>query len=398
MTTPALDPRQPRKTERESAEDGAAARAGFAALIATLARHTSYNASPGGGMALGVGDRGPVGRGAARSEAAESAAGPDRDGGARRVSAAGERATPAAPARSDRDAVGGARQTADAETAARGREGRTEPHANRPPPAAQAASPGPQTQQSGAQGAPIAGLAPVAPLRSPGPQSSAGVAAVARVGGPGSAGNAGVTPAGVPQFQARPGAHPTATRGRAGKGSHPGGAAAFQAQVARGLAAALQRGNGEVTLRLRPHALGELRVQVSVHGASVEARLRATSGEAHRLLEQNVESLRAALETRGLHVGRIEIEPPPADTRPGEGAAQQWREEGPGSGTSEESGSGSPRDSAAERASGGGAAGAEPGSQDADGGTEPPVPMEHPGVVYSAADGAARIVMIDALA
>ncbi|MFG0259848.1 MAG: flagellar hook-length control protein FliK, partial [Phycisphaerales bacterium JB041] len=100
-------------------------------------------------------------------------------------------------------------------------------------------------------------------------------------------------------------------------------AAAFRTQVAQGLSAALRHGRGEVTLRLTPKALGELRVSLTVQNGSVDARVKPATAEAHRLLEQGIESLRHALEARGLKVGRIEIDQPPAPKESGSGPNQQ---------------------------------------------------------------------------
>jgi len=155
-----------------------------------------------------------------------------------------------------------------------------------------------------------------------------------------------------------------------------------------------------VTLKLRPDALGELTVRISVKGATVDARLRASTAEAHRLLEQSVESLRAALETRGLQAGRIEVEPTPHGTRP-EAAPAQPHEPSSGAETQvgDEGSGDAPQESAPEREFRGGAA--VPGGDPQDEGSSEAWTLgsaEHPGVVYGVADGAARVVMVDALA
>lgn len=82
---------------------------------------------------------------------------------------------------------------------------------------------------------------------------------------------------------------------------------AFAAQVSRGLAAAMSRGNGEVTLRLNPESLGFLRVKLELKGESVAARFEASTNEARRLLEQSTETLRAALEARGWESSEIRV-------------------------------------------------------------------------------------------
>ncbi|HZW09561.1 MAG TPA: flagellar hook-length control protein FliK [Phycisphaerales bacterium] len=223
-----------------------------------------------------------------------------------------------------------------------------------------------------------------------GARSAGGGATHAAVGGHGLSSAPRSAPTGV--SQANPSSHESA-------GEHPR-TAAFRAQLAQGLGAALRRGEGDVTLKLRPETLGELRVRVSVRGSEVDATIRASTIEAHRLLEQSVESLRAALEARGLHAGRIEVEPLAQEPRQDAGTAQQERPgHDAGINSGGESGDDGARDAAPERESGGGAANAAGDPQD-DGSRASWAlgASEAPGVVYGVADGAARVVMVDALA
>ncbi|MCC5786564.1 MAG: flagellar hook-length control protein FliK [Phycisphaerales bacterium] len=81
----------------------------------------------------------------------------------------------------------------------------------------------------------------------------------------------------------------------------------FVQQAQRGLAQALQRKDGEVTIRLHPEALGKLTVQVRVEASSVQARFEASTEAAREMLMSHTPALRAALESRGLEVQRIEI-------------------------------------------------------------------------------------------
>ena len=93
----------------------------------------------------------------------------------------------------------------------------------------------------------------------------------------------------------------------------------FEAQVGRGLAKALQSGNGTVTLRLKPESLGQLQVRVSVEQQQVRATFEAQTIEAQRMLKASKDSLRHQLEARGLSVERIDVrlveEPAEAGTR-----------------------------------------------------------------------------------
>jgi len=174
--------------------------------------------------------------------------------------------------------------------------------------------------------------------------------------------------------------------------------AAFRAQVARGLSAALRSGQGQVTLKLRPSTLGELQVRVQIKGSIVNAQIRPSTIEAHRLLEQSVGALRHSFEARGLQVGRIEIEQPPASKEGSGGATHQDQPSSQDGrfGMGRESEEHLSKDSAAGRATHG-AGGIDSRADEAE-----EVVMSDgygsPGIVYSVADGDARIVMIDALA
>jgi flagellar hook-length control protein FliK len=92
------------------------------------------------------------------------------------------------------------------------------------------------------------------------------------------------------------------------------------AQAVRGLSIALRQGGGTVMLRLEPELLGTLRVQLTIEQGVVAARIEASTQEARELLERGVDTLRGALEARGLGVERIEIRPPEAGVERGQSA------------------------------------------------------------------------------
>ncbi len=82
------------------------------------------------------------------------------------------------------------------------------------------------------------------------------------------------------------------------------------AQVGRGLAAALKREGGVVTLRLRPESLGELKIRVELNHGRVRAVFRADNDSARQLLETSLDALKSSLEAKGLRVDRLFVEPP----------------------------------------------------------------------------------------
>jgi hypothetical protein len=82
----------------------------------------------------------------------------------------------------------------------------------------------------------------------------------------------------------------------------------LQAQVGRGLAAALRQNGGTVTLRLSPQELGDLKIRLHVEHGRVDARFEVTTQEAQAAVGDSFKQLRAALEARGLEVSRLDVQ------------------------------------------------------------------------------------------
>lgn len=82
---------------------------------------------------------------------------------------------------------------------------------------------------------------------------------------------------------------------------------AFDAQVSRGLTAAVSQKGGVVTMRLQPEALGAVRIQMTIEQGVVQARFEAATPEARDLLNKHMETLRASLEAKGLSVDRLQV-------------------------------------------------------------------------------------------
>jgi hypothetical protein len=79
----------------------------------------------------------------------------------------------------------------------------------------------------------------------------------------------------------------------------------------RGVSAAVAQaragnGAGELVLRLQPANLGHVKVRVAFD-RGVSARFEVSSGEARRLVDGSLADLRAALESRGRGVGKLEV-------------------------------------------------------------------------------------------
>lgn len=80
------------------------------------------------------------------------------------------------------------------------------------------------------------------------------------------------------------------------------------ATIGRGLAAAMRQKGGLVTIQLNPESLGHLKIRIGIEGGTVSARFEASTAEARDLLTENLDSLKAALEARGLQVDRLQVE------------------------------------------------------------------------------------------
>lgn len=80
------------------------------------------------------------------------------------------------------------------------------------------------------------------------------------------------------------------------------------AQVQRGLASLLRSSDSEMTLRLTPERLGELRIQIKRDGDRIALRLTTQSAEARDLLQSGSEDLARALQSKGVQVERVLIE------------------------------------------------------------------------------------------
>lgn len=110
------------------------------------------------------------------------------------------------------------------------------------------------------------------------------------------------------------------------------------ASVQRGLASVLTQGGGRMTVVLRPEQLGEVRVRMEAKDGVINARLSANTEAARQTLESGLESLRAALESRGMRVESLEIDAPDpkadgqartdAEARGGWGGGRHHRESG----------------------------------------------------------------------
>lgn len=88
----------------------------------------------------------------------------------------------------------------------------------------------------------------------------------------------------------------------------------FAGRIVRGLTAMINQRGGSMTMRLDPPELGSLRVQMTIARGVVTAQFTASTAQAHALLEKNMATLRAALESQGLTVDRLNVQSAPASS------------------------------------------------------------------------------------
>lgn len=81
------------------------------------------------------------------------------------------------------------------------------------------------------------------------------------------------------------------------------------ARITRGLANAVQQRGGAVTLRLTPPEMGTVRIQMQITGTSISASFHAESSSAQTLLTNQLAQLRSALESKGMSVDRLTVQP-----------------------------------------------------------------------------------------
>lgn len=152
---------------------------------------------------------------------------------------------------------------------------------------------------------------------------------------------------------AQPGATQNAAGGREGtvrsraatndaQAQHTGNDDPNVEQIVRLVASRAGKDRSVATLRLDPPWLGSIRMHIDLRQSDMTLRVEPDTPLAHRLLSENVESLRRALEAAGIQLSRIEFRPPPDAPDFGNGTFQQALD------TNGQSGSGASNDSSAQ--------------------------------------------------
>ena len=98
--------------------------------------------------------------------------------------------------------------------------------------------------------------------------------------------------------------------------------------VGRGLETLVRQRGGNLTMRLDPPSLGQLKVEMRMEGGRVAVLLTAASDSARSLLGDNLGSLRQALEDRGLAVDRLVVETSTRTSEGSQGSRSEHRGDG----------------------------------------------------------------------
>jgi flagellar hook-length control protein FliK len=81
----------------------------------------------------------------------------------------------------------------------------------------------------------------------------------------------------------------------------------FASQLSRGFSAILRQNGGSLTLHLQPQDLGEITIRMDMSPGKVAAAFEVESTQARDLLNDNLSTLRSALEARGIGVETLTI-------------------------------------------------------------------------------------------
>lgn len=120
-------------------------------------------------------------------------------------------------------------------------------------------------------------------------------------------------------------------RPAAGESAQSAQARANVERVLRVIRSHATAGRTSATIRLDPPELGTLRLRMELEKDALRLRVETQSAVAHRLLTDELDSLRRGLEAAGLHLERVEIRPPaPPDAEHWAPSQQQSEPQGRG--------------------------------------------------------------------
>ena len=83
---------------------------------------------------------------------------------------------------------------------------------------------------------------------------------------------------------------------------------ALLAQVQRGMASLLRSGKGDMTLKLIPANLGEIKIKIKSLGDRLSVRFEASTEQGREMLKGGIDDLAAQLRSKGVQLGQLSIE------------------------------------------------------------------------------------------
>ena len=92
-------------------------------------------------------------------------------------------------------------------------------------------------------------------------------------------------------------------------------------QVVLGLKSKLDSRTGKAEIRLDPPNLGAVKVSLTLESGTLTAQFESSSDVVRDLLKGNLAKLKSVLETQGLAVDRLSVEPPPSASSSGQNAS-----------------------------------------------------------------------------
>ncbi len=110
--------------------------------------------------------------------------------------------------------------------------------------------------------------------------------------------------------------------------------AANVSRVSRALANAVNQKGGTITIRMMPPELGQVKVDIQMHGGKVSASFQTEHQSVQTLMSRELSQLRQALERQGLTVERLEVTHRPANSSNANASGQDQQQQSPSDGRS----------------------------------------------------------------
>ena len=105
-------------------------------------------------------------------------------------------------------------------------------------------------------------------------------------------------------------------------------------RVSRALQNAIQQKGGTITIRMMPPELGQVRVDIQMHGGKISASFQAEHQSVQSLMSRELNHLRQALEKQGFTVDKLEVNQRPASSNASNSSQNESQQQSPSDGRS----------------------------------------------------------------